>query len=134
MKELVAALAATLALLGCDSRSPPARTMAPVVRLPAIAGRPAGGYFELGIEGDPGALISVTSPQARRIEMHETMMSGAMSSMRPLRRIPVRAGDRLIFTPGGRHLMIYDIDPAIHAGSEFSFVLHFERGPPRELG
>src|SRR3954470_24219396 len=134
MKGLVPALAATLALLGCDGQPSRARTMAPVVRLPAVPGRPAAGYFEIDIDEDRGALTAVTSPQAQRVEMHETMAAGTMSAMRAIGRIPVRAGERLIFTPGGRHLMIYDIDPAIHAGSEFSFVLHFKRGPPRELG
>jgi copper(I)-binding protein len=135
MKRLVPALAIPIALAACgDSRPIQHTVMTPNVRLPAVPGRPAAGYFELKIEGDPGALVSVSSPQAGRIEMHETMMSGGMSSMRPLRRIPVRAGDNLIFTPGGRHLMIYGIDPAVRPGGGFGFVLHFERGPPRELG
>jgi periplasmic copper chaperone A len=133
MKRLVPIMAALL-LAGCDVSQPIRHTpMTPNIRLAAVPGRPAAGYFELRIEGDRGALVSVTSPQAGRIEMHETMSSGSMSSMRPLQRIAVRDGDNLVFAPGGRHLMIYDVDPAVRPGGELSFTLNFERGPPRTL-
>ena len=134
MKRLVPIMAALL-LAGCDASEPIRHTpMTPNIRLAAVPGRPAAGYFELRIEGDRGALVSVTSPQAGRIEMHETTSSGSMSSMQPIRRIAVRDGENLAFAPGGRHLMIYDLDPAVRPGGEFTLVLHFERGPPRQLG
>jgi copper(I)-binding protein len=133
MKGLVPVLAAALAFLGCDSRPVRVTAMAPVVRLPAVPGRPAAGYFEIDIDGERGALISVTSPQARRVEMHMTMAAGTMSAMRPIGRIPVRDGERLTFAPGGRHLMLYDLAPAIRAGGQVVLVLHFERGGPRTL-
>jgi copper(I)-binding protein len=134
MKRLVPIMAALL-LAGCGVSEPvPMTPMTPNIRLAAVPGRPAAGYFELRIEGDRGALVSVTSPQAGRIEMHETMSAGNMSAMRPLQRIAVRDGDNLVFAPGGRHLMIYDVDAAVRPGGEFTFVLNFERGPPRQLG
>jgi periplasmic copper chaperone A len=132
MKGLVPALAATLVLFGCDGQPARSTTMGPFVRLPAVPGRPAVGYFELDIDGDRGALTGVASPQARRVEMHETMAAGTMSAMRPLRRIPVR-GERLTFAPGGRHLMLYELAPAVRAGGRILLVLHFERGEPRTL-
>ena len=133
MKSTVPILAALLMLASCGQEAVPAPPAAPFVRLSAIPGRPASGYFELLVEGDPGALTSVSSPQVRRIEMHETMSAGNMTSMRPLARVPVRSGDRLVFAPGGRHLMLYDINPAVRPGGEISFVLHFERGPEQRL-
>jgi copper(I)-binding protein len=134
MKRRVPIMAALLALSACGGGgTAPTPQAAATVRLAAVPGRPASGYFELRIDGDPGALTSVSSRQARRIEMHETMSAGNMTSMRPLDRIAVHAGDRLTFAPGGRHLMLYDIDPAIRPGSRITLVLHFERGPPRSL-
>jgi copper(I)-binding protein len=62
--------------------------------------------------------------------MHETMNMGGMSEMRPLGRIPVRDGETLSFTPGGRHLMLFDIDRGVAAGGRIDLVLHFERGDP----
>jgi copper(I)-binding protein len=65
--------------------------------------------------------------------MHETMMSGSISSMRSLHRIPVRDGEMLRLVSGGRHLMLYDVDPNVRPGGEIVFTLHFEHGPPERL-
>jgi copper(I)-binding protein len=122
-----------IALAACDNGPVTVTPAPPFVRLPAVAGRPASGYFDLNVDGDRGALVSVTSRQARRIEMHETMNAANMTSMRPLDRIPVSNGDKLTFTPGGRHLMLYDLDPGVRPGSHIILVFNFERGPPRTL-
>jgi copper(I)-binding protein len=149
MKSLVPILAAALALASCGSGSepkanskpvpmvvrpvgppPPTETRTAFVRMPAVPGRPAAGYFDLRIEGDRGALVSVDSPNAGRIELHETMSSGNMTSMRPLERIPVRDGEMLSFRPGGRHLMLFDLDRTLVAGDQVILLLEFERGNP----
>ena len=131
MARLVPIMAALLALAGCGRSEP--EPPAAQVRLAAVPGRPAAGYFTLGIEGDRGSLVSVTSPQAGRIEMHETMQHGGMSAMRALARVPVRDGEMLVFAPGGRHLMIYDLDRNVPAGGRIALILHFERGDPTTL-
>jgi copper(I)-binding protein len=135
VKRLVSILAALLLLQACHATpgAAPAQPEA-TIRLPAVPGRPAAGYFELRIAGDRGALVSVTSPEAGRIEMHETMDMANMSTMRALGRVPVRDGESLRFAPGGRHLMIYDLAPNLAAGGRIDLVLHFERGDPVRLG
>lgn len=130
MRTTVPIMAALLALAACGD---PAPSVSATVRLAAVPGRPAAGYLTLPIAGDLGALVSVSSPQAGRIEMHETMTHGNMSSMRPLARIAVRDGETLSFTPGGRHLMIFDLDRSIPAGGQVTLVFHFERGGEQSL-
>ena len=140
MRTAVPILAALLTLCACgpaghnDHNAAAANTASaaagPIVRLPAVPGRPAAGYFDYRVAGDRGALLSVSSPQARRIEMHETMSRGTMSEMRPIDRIPVRDGETLRFAPGGRHLMLFGIARDIPAGGRIDLVLHFERGDP----
>jgi copper(I)-binding protein len=129
MRSAVPILAALAALAACGNpgpAAPPSPTA--TIRIAAVPGRPAAGYLSLTVHGDRGALLSVTSPKARRIEMHETMTSGNMSAMRPLERIEVRDGETLRFTPGGRHLMIFDLDPRIPAGGHVTLLFNFERG------
>ena len=53
--------------------------------------------------------------------------------MRPLARVPVRDGETLGFTPGGRHLMIYDLDRTVPAGGRIALIFRFERGDPATL-
>ena len=147
MRNTVPIVAALLALSACGQTASSGNNTAghhggantaaaaaptgPVIRLPAVRGRPGSGYFDYRVTGDRGALVSVTSPQAGRIELHETM-TGAhnMSEMRPLARIPVRDGETLSFTPGGRHLMVYDLARTVAAGDRIDLILHFERGGP----
>jgi copper(I)-binding protein len=134
MKRLVPIMAALLALGACADAAPVAPPEpAATVRMPAVPGRPASGYFTLRIDGDRGALVGVTSPQAGRIEMHETMNMANMSAMRPLGPVPVRDGETLSFTPGGRHLMVYDVSRGVAAGQRIDLVLHFARGEPVTL-
>ena len=47
--------------------------------------------------------------------------------------MPVRDGETLRFAPGGRHLMLFDLDPRVRAGGRLRMVLNFERGAPRAL-
>jgi len=134
MKRLVPIAAALLALAACGGAGPaPPPGPTATVRLAAVPGRPAAGYFQLAVQGDRGALVSVTSPRAGRIEMHETMNMANMSTMRALSSIPVRDGETLSFAPGGRHLMLYDLGPGAAAGGRIDLVLHFERGDPVTL-
>ena len=128
MKRLVPILAAALALTACGDASSPicVTAAAPSVRLPALPGRPGAGYFE--IQSD-SVLVSVSSPRVQRIEMHETMSSAQMTEMRPLTRAASGECGRISFSPGGRHLMLFGIDPAVRPGDEIPLVFHFERGP-----
>ena len=48
-------------------------------------------------------------------------------------RVPVRDGETLSFRPGGRHLMLFDLDRRVAAGGRIDLVLHFERGAPVTL-
>ena len=48
-----------------------------------------------------------------RVEMHETETIDGVSRMRPLHRLTVAAGETVTLAPGGKHLMLFDLDPAI---------------------
>lgn len=98
------------------------------VRLSAVPGRPAAAYFT--IKGGPQSttLHRVTADYAIRAEMHEGMSgsgSGAMS-MRPLDSVPVPAGREVKFEPGGRHVMLYDLDRRAKPGKTTMLTLVFD--------
>ena len=48
-----------------------------------------------------------------RVEMHETETADGVSRMRPLERLTVAPGQTVTFAPGGKHLMLYGLDPAV---------------------
>lgn len=134
----ISAVAALLALLlsACgEAEETAARepVEAAWVRLPAVEGRPAAGYFVLnGGEADD-VLLAVESPRAGTIELHETRMEGGAMRMRPIMSVPVPAGETVAFEPGGRHAMLFGLDPEITPGTPLRLTLRFESGSDVEI-
>lgn len=98
------------------------------VRLPAVPGRPGAAYFALHGGSADATLIAVASPRVRRAELHESMANG----MRPIVSVLVPAGGIVAFAPGGRHVMLFDLDPRLPPGSSAPLTLSFADG--RTLG
>ena len=130
---LLAAGIAVLAGCGSGAGDDPAAAGA-VIRLAAVPGRPAAGYASLAAPPGGEALTGASSPRAGRVEMHETMSHGSMSRMRPLERIEPAGDGRIVFAPGGRHLMLFDVDPALKPGDRADLVFRFARGAPVTVG
>jgi len=98
------------------------------VRLAAVPGRPAAGYFTVHGGPAPATLIGVTTDVAIKSEMHETMTKGTMSEMTPLQRLDIPANTDVAFKPGGRHVMLFDVNPGIKRGSTINFTFSFADG------
>ncbi|MGN6277508.1 MAG: copper chaperone PCu(A)C [Sphingomonas sp.] len=98
------------------------------VRLPVVAGRPAAAYFTLH-GGKAGAiLIQVSSPDAKSAQMHESMEMNGVSSMAPLTQVAAPAGGSIKFEPGGKHVMLFGLAPAIHPGGPVRLHFTFANG------
>ncbi|MBA4047206.1 MAG: hypothetical protein C0476_01550 [Sphingomonas sp.] len=95
------------------------------VRLPAVAGRPGVAYFTIHGGAEPTRLLSVTSPVVVRTELHESMKSGAVMTMAPIRDLPVAASAKLVFAPGGKHAMLFNINARVKAGKNIPLVFTF---------
>jgi periplasmic copper chaperone A len=130
MKVRVQSLLAAAALLSVTAcRNPPEKVQVTVehawVRLPAAPGNPGAAYFTLKSNNDPTELRSISSPQVGKIELHETMSSGGMSHMAPLSTLQFPKDGTLEFKPGGKHAMLFKIDPAVKPGDRISFTFSF---------
>ena len=101
-----------------------------MIRLPAVPGRPAAGYAAVAATKDRGALIGVSSSRAARVEMHETVRSGSGMAMRKVDRISFAEAPEIVFAPGGRHLMLIDLDPALKPGDRADLTFRFANGDP----
>ena len=65
-----------------------------------------------------------------RIELHETLSENGVSRMVPLEDATFGPGEPLVFEPGGRHAMLFDMDPALAPGSTIPLVFRFDPAPP----
>jgi periplasmic copper chaperone A len=126
MRALV--LLAILSLAGC-APDPVLRVDGAWVRLAATPKSPAAGYFT--IHGGPKAdrLLDVSSPVVIRTELHESMTAGNMSSMKPIESgVDVPAGGTVEFKPGGKHAMMFNVNPGILPPRTLPMIFVFASG------
>lgn len=117
------------AIAGCSEAPRQLEVTDGYVRLSAVPRNPAAAYFT--IQGGPSAtkLITVTSDAVIRSEMHESMTGpGGMSSMKPLLDVPVPQNGTLEFKPGGRHVMLFNVNPGVKRGYRMLFSFTFANG------
>ena len=124
MKRAVPMLAALLASAGCRGEPRPETVQVEMawVRLPAAPGRPGAAYFVLRGGARPTRLVRITSPQAQRAEMHGP-------GMRALGPQAVVAECELVFRPGGKHVMLFGLDPALQPTSQITLDFQFDSAP-----
>jgi copper(I)-binding protein len=83
-------------------------------------------YFVLANPSAEALTISgAESTRADAIEMHTTILTDGNTAMRRLTEVEVPAGERVVFAPGGHHLMVFgvtDID------GPFPITLSFTNG------
>lgn len=93
--------------------------------LPAVAGRPGAAYFTVRNDSaSPVALTGVEIVGAGKTQMHETS-GGTMKSVDSL---PIAPGAEIEFSPGGLHVMVFDISGGLKPGQTTDLTLIFANG------
>jgi periplasmic copper chaperone A len=96
---------------------------------PAPAGQNGAAYFTIiNPTGEDDHLLSVTSPVAAFVEIHETRNDNGVLRMRHhADGLPVPARSTVTFAPGGNHLMLVDLRHELAAGQSFTVTLSFAK-------
>ena len=136
MKPILPAALALLALGACHSQpaaAPEATQSAQAgvlvsggrLVLPAVPGHPAAAYFTIANQsGKATSITGIAIDGAGKAEMHITK-GGAME---PLAKLDLAAGETALFSPGGRHVMVFDLAPKLAAGGNTSITFTFADG------
>lgn len=127
MRISIALTLATLALAGCANPKP-LYVDHVWVRLNAVAHGPAAGYFDVHGGAAPATLIAVSTDTAIRAEMHASGQAGGMATMTPIASVDIPAKAVVRFAPGGRHVMLFDVNPGIKPGGTMNFTFTFSDG------
>ena len=127
---------ACLAVAACQPAAP--KTVAVKyawARLSPVPGRPAALYFTLTGAATPDRLVAIDSALVKRIELHESMGGGmdGMTTMKPLSGVDVPVRGSALFQPGGKHAMLFDVDPAIRPGTAIPLRFRFASGAATEV-
>lgn len=125
---LIAGICSPLVLAGC-ARPDALSVDRAWVRLGAVTGRPAAAYFTIHGGPTPTTLIAVSTDVTIRAEMHESMkMARGAMTMAPLNRVAIPAHADIVFAPGGRHVMLFDVNPGIRPGRNITLSFAFADG------
>lgn len=71
-------------------------------------------------------LVSVQSPVAGVVELHEMKMENGIMKMRAIPGLDLAAGRPLELKPGGHHVMLMDLKQALQGGDSVPLTLVFE--------
>lgn len=77
--------------------------------------------------GGADRLLGASSDAAGRVEVHETRREGDVMRMRKVEPLDVAAGARVVFGPGGLHVMLMDLKAPLRQGERLALTLRFER-------
>lgn len=90
--------------------------------------RPAAAYLTIKSSGNNSdVLLNIKTEVAGVAEVHKTTMKDGVSKMGPVGPLPINAGDRITFAPGGLHIMMMMLKKPLKKGETFPMTLIFEK-------
>jgi copper(I)-binding protein len=86
---------------------------------------------------EPIKIVGASSPVAAKVSFHSTQaMSGGpddMTTMKPLTSITVPPKGKIVFKPGGMHLMLEGLKAPLKEGQKVKIVLRYSDGDTQTL-
>lgn len=83
------------------------------------------GYLEIHNKTDKSVMLrSISSPDFERSELHKTEIHEGMARMTPVSSLMIKANSKIIFEPGGLHLMLINPRKTVKAGDKLEMTLH----------
>ena len=94
----------------------------------------AAAFFVLHNQGDTAdRLISASSPQAQKTEIHEHVHKDGLMKMQQVQGVDVPAGGEVKFMPMGYHVMLFGVQKQAQDGERFPLTLRFEKAGDVEV-
>lgn len=98
----------------------------PSIEMPRTPGGVGVAYFTIK-SSQPDRIVGLTSPSAKALEMHKSVIEGGMAKMQRQTSVDLPANTRIAFKQGGLHVMVFDPLP-IAAGATFPITIELESG------
>jgi copper(I)-binding protein len=134
MKKLFSSVAVVIGVLlassaGAQSASNAGLAFdAPWVRASAPGQKNGAGYVQIkNKSGQTDRLISATTANVGRVELHTIINENGVAKMRQVQGIEVPAGAGATLAPGGFHIMFMGLNAPFQAGDVVPVTLRFEK-------
>jgi copper(I)-binding protein len=100
----------------------------------ATPGKAENGAAYLTLES-PAAdrLTGVSTPVAKKAELHTMTTEGGVMKMRPLAGVDLPAGQKVTLKPGAAHIMLLGLKEPLRPGQSFPLTLNFEKAGASEV-
>ena len=95
-------------------------------------GQDVGAAYMTIVSNEDTSLIAIDSDVADAIEIHSMSMENGVMKMRMLDTLDLIASKPTELSPGGFHLMLFDLKKPLTAGNEAHFTLHFKNKAGQE--
>lgn len=117
------------ALLAMAAGAPPGVAVHDPWMRSIIPSRPAAGYLTLTNDTDTAlSLVGASSPGCGMLMLHQSMNMGGQETMVMVKSIAVPAHGKVVFAPGGYHLMCMQPTDALKPGASVPVTLRFANG------
>ncbi|TYC53914.1 copper chaperone PCu(A)C [Rhodobacterales bacterium] len=83
--------------------------------------------------GSQADLVDVSSPAFNMVHLHKSSMSNGVMTMAPVAQLTIPAGGKVMFEPGGLHVMLMGPKAPLKPGDSFPLVLSFASGSELEI-
>jgi copper(I)-binding protein len=132
---LIAALAAPASARPRPARPSPIAVTGAEVRASLGGSANSAAYMVIANSGPkPDRLVSVDCACAVQAEVHRSSMEGGVMSMAPAGPVEIPAHGRVVFAPGGLHVMLTGVKHPLIDGRRQAMTLSFERAGRIEAG
>jgi len=102
-----------------------------IKQLPPVVPMRAG-YFKIqNNRNQPVEIVSISSPDFSKIEIHKTEQINGVMKMTELDNLTVPAKENLAFEPGGLHLMMFDPAKTAKLDYKSSITIHYRNLSPQ---
>lgn len=91
-----------------------------------VPNQPSTGAFMMLTATSDSKLVSVASPVAGTVQIHEMTMNGDVMGMRQVTEVPLPAGKPVSLDPSGLHVMLMGLKEQVREGSQVPLTLTIE--------
>jgi copper(I)-binding protein len=75
----------------------------------------------------PDRLLRASTELATSVEIHTHIKDGDIMRMRKVEAVDLPAGKKIVFEPGGYHIMLLGLKKKLVEGERFALILEFEK-------